>query len=137
MTDPEYTPKSHGSIFCYSPQNRCHEMGHGFGLPHTDENYSNSNLGNCLDYTNNVQGNLSPGSFNYNLLSLMYGTIPPSQRKLSQDHHIPDSVMEKYTIISEEMKSFSSEHCHGGRCSKDLGEGYSLIMHKLLLRNLK
>lgn len=25
----------------------CHEIGHGFGLPHTDENFNNRNLGNC------------------------------------------------------------------------------------------
>jgi hypothetical protein len=111
-------------------------MGHGFGLPHTDENYSNTNLGNCLDYTMHVQGNLSPGAFNYNLLSLMYGTIPPSQRKLKKDHVIPDSVIEKYKTLSEAMKRLPSEHCHSGRCAEDLGEGYSLIMHKLLLKNL-
>jgi hypothetical protein len=111
-------------------------MGHGFGLPHTDENYSNTNLGNCLDYTSHVQGNLSPGSFNYNLLSLMYGTIPPNRRKLRRNHVIPDFVIKEYDISSEEMKTLHSEHCYNGQCFKDLGEGYSLIMHKLLLANL-
>ncbi|KAI2512283.1 hypothetical protein MHU86_2159 [Fragilaria crotonensis] len=26
----------------------CHEIGHGFGLPHTDENFYNADLGNCM-----------------------------------------------------------------------------------------
>lgn len=29
----------------------CHEIGHGFGLPHWDENFQNQDLGNCMDYT--------------------------------------------------------------------------------------
>lgn len=29
----------------------CHELGHGFGLPHWDENFFNEDSGNCMDYT--------------------------------------------------------------------------------------
>lgn len=52
----------------------CHELGHGFGLPHTDENYFNKNRGDCLDYTLNVGGNLDPGQFNFDLLVQLYGS---------------------------------------------------------------
>jgi len=27
-------------------------LGHGFGLPHTDERFWNRDQGNCMDYTN-------------------------------------------------------------------------------------
>jgi hypothetical protein len=45
---------------------------HGFGLPHTDENPYNTNLGNCLDYTDNPDENLYPGEVNFNKLAGMY-----------------------------------------------------------------
>ena len=54
----------------------CHEIGHGLGLPHTDENFLNADLGNCLDYTNSPENNLEPGEVNFLTLLEMYGTIP-------------------------------------------------------------
>ena len=53
----------------------CHEVGHGFGLPHTDENFNNKDQGNCLDYTNNPSNNLRPGVANCNRLLGMYGSV--------------------------------------------------------------
>jgi len=53
----------------------CHEIGHGFGLMHTDENFRNTPLGDCLDYTNNLEPNLLPGLINYQKLAVMYGTV--------------------------------------------------------------
>lgn len=57
----------------------CHEIGHGFGLPHTDEEFWNRDLGNCLDYTNNFSGNKSPDTFLYNLLTDLYGSVDGSR----------------------------------------------------------
>lgn len=53
----------------------CHEIGHGFGLPHTDENFLNKDKGDCLDYTNTPQNNLRPGQRNFDKLETMYGRI--------------------------------------------------------------
>ncbi len=53
----------------------CHEMGHGYGLPHTDENFNNKDQGNCLDYTNRPSNNLRPGEANCDRLLDMYGSI--------------------------------------------------------------
>jgi len=50
----------------------CHEMGHGFGLPHTDENPYNQDLGNCMDYTMRPENNLHPGTANFQRLKAMY-----------------------------------------------------------------
>jgi len=52
----------------------CHEIGHGLGLPHTDENPYNSNLGNCLDYTDDPEENLYPGEVNFEKVARMYLT---------------------------------------------------------------
>src|SRR5215217_68786 len=34
------------------------EVGHTFGLDHQDENFNNTNLGTCMDYTNDPSGTL-------------------------------------------------------------------------------
>lgn len=36
----------------------CQEVGHTFGLDHQDENFTNGNLGTCMDYTNDPTGTL-------------------------------------------------------------------------------
>jgi hypothetical protein len=53
----------------------CQEVGHTFGLAHQDENFSNPNLGTCMDYTNNPSGppnNLHPNSHDYAQLNTIY-----------------------------------------------------------------
>jgi len=45
---------------------------HGFGLPHTDENHNNRDLGNCLDYTNTPENNMRPGQVNFDRLAEVY-----------------------------------------------------------------
>ncbi|HWP57008.1 MAG TPA: hypothetical protein VNL14_03855 [Candidatus Acidoferrales bacterium] len=37
----------------------CQEVGHTFGLDHQDENFSNGNLGSCMDYTSDPDGTLA------------------------------------------------------------------------------
>ena len=56
----------------------CHEMGHGFGLPHWDENFYNADLGNCMDYTIHPSVNMQPSRSNYDFLAEMYGTVDGS-----------------------------------------------------------
>lgn len=57
----------------------CQEIGHDFGLDHTDENFSNPNDGSCMDYTEAPQGggfygpaNTSPNSHDYAELLAIY-----------------------------------------------------------------
>jgi len=50
----------------------CQEVGHTFGLAHQDENFSNSNLGTCMDYTNSPSTNQHPNSHDYNQLQTIY-----------------------------------------------------------------
>ena len=49
----------------------CQEVGHIFGLDHQDENFSNGNLGTCMDYTSDPDGpppNLQPNPHDYYML---------------------------------------------------------------------
>jgi hypothetical protein len=50
----------------------CQEVGHTFGLDHQDENFSNANLGTCMDYTNDPSTNQHPNQHDYDELVLIY-----------------------------------------------------------------
>ncbi|WP_328747318.1 hypothetical protein OHT57_17325 [Streptomyces sp. NBC_00285] len=53
----------------------CQEVGHTFGLDHQDTTQTNTNLGTCMDYTNNPDGppsNLHPNTHDYNELASIY-----------------------------------------------------------------
>ncbi len=57
----------------------CQEIGHTFGLDHQDINFSNANLGTCMDYTNDPDGTLygqldnqHPNQHDYDELGIIY-----------------------------------------------------------------
>jgi hypothetical protein len=53
----------------------CQEVGHTLGLGHVDENFTNANLGTCMDYTRNPLGppdNQHPNSHDYDQLVTIY-----------------------------------------------------------------
>jgi hypothetical protein len=53
----------------------CQEIGHTFGLDHQDTNFSNTNLGTCMDYTSNPTGppdNEHPNKHDYDELVTIY-----------------------------------------------------------------
>merc|ERR1712127_7342 len=51
----------------------CHELGHGFGLPHWDEDFFNKDIGNCMDYTQNPHKASMPDASNFFYLAQLYG----------------------------------------------------------------
>lgn len=53
----------------------CQEIGHTFGLAHQDENFSNPNLGTCMDYTNNPGTNQHPNAHDYAELESIYADL--------------------------------------------------------------
>lgn len=59
----------------------CHELGHGFGLPHDDEDFFNADRNNCMDYTSNPKNNLSPSIINFQFLTDLYGTVPTERKR--------------------------------------------------------
>jgi hypothetical protein len=50
----------------------CQEVGHAFGLDHQDENFDNSNLDTCMDYTNDPTSNQHPNAHDYAELETIY-----------------------------------------------------------------
>src|SRR5215211_3166106 len=62
----------------------CQEVGHTFGLDHQDENHTNTNLGTCMDYTNDPSGTLGtngtlsnehPNQHDYDQLATIYSHL--------------------------------------------------------------
>jgi hypothetical protein len=53
----------------------CQEIGHDFGLDHQDENFSNDNLGTCMDYTNNPTTNQHPNAHDFEQLEAIYAHV--------------------------------------------------------------
>ena len=53
----------------------CQEVGHNFGLDHQDENFSNPNLGTCMDYTSSPLTNQHPNQHDYDMLEQIYAHL--------------------------------------------------------------
>lgn len=56
----------------------CQEIGHTFGLNHQDEDFSNGNLGTCMDYTSNPDAqpiNWYPNDHDYAQLEQIYAHL--------------------------------------------------------------
>ena len=72
----------------------CHELGHTLGLAHQDENFYNSPLGSCMDYTIDPTPNQTPNQHDYDILHSIYAhadststlgavAIPPSNLEIT------------------------------------------------------
>jgi hypothetical protein len=75
----------------------CQEIGHDFGLDHQDENFSNANLGTCMDYTSNPGTNQHPNQGDYDQLLCIYdparngSTLSTSTHSCSGTGHLDSS----------------------------------------------
>lgn len=82
----------------------CQEIAHTFGLHHQDENFSNANLGSCMDYTDFPSGppsNEHPNAHDFSQLESIYshldgsttvGQSAPRQGKQSANHSQVEKV---------------------------------------------
>ena len=53
----------------------CQEVGHTFGLDHQDEDFTNPNLGTCMDYTTDPSTNQHPNAHDYEELEIIYAHL--------------------------------------------------------------
>jgi hypothetical protein len=134
----------------------CHEIGHGFGLPHTDESFTNPSLGNCMDYTDTPSENLHPDESNYNRLESLYGTVgnrrlrsfgTSSRGRQTKNNLTPELRREYEKAIREleqthmDTRRFLNDsdsdwrvltlNPQGGYYTRRLGEEYTLEVHML------
>ena len=129
----------------------CHELGHSFGLPHSDEDFENEDLGNCMDYTFNWDVNEQPDETNYSFLADLYGVV--GGRKLRQDRGLaskhrstPSHVLQKLSEVVQILeKEPHNARKHGWRLlhwtnhgfehEMELGDGYKVRVHMLSAQN--
>lgn len=140
----------------------CHELGHAWGLPHSDTRFYNIDLGECMDYTANYHNNLAPGQANFEKLYFMYGSVEDEddndnylRRRLGQEEEDGSDgagVMKEFSEIIECLQTKKScADCiaetslegasitvllfneHAEECQLDLGDGYGILTHKLLV----
>lgn len=70
----------------------CQEIGHVFGLDHQDEDFYNTPLGTCMDYSLNIAPNTHPNTHDYDQLESMYahldGLVSAPVLSPSQQHAV-------------------------------------------------
>jgi len=127
----------------------CHEIGHGLGLGHTDESYNNTDLGNCMDYTNNPENNKTPDDTNFETLRNMYGLLQDNGGRMLRGSGrrdsfkvIPDDVYFQIERARLEMENELSNTDETVRALEskasdsrawNLGNGYQLHIKALLV----
>uniref|UniRef100_A0A6U2AYY6 Peptidase M10 metallopeptidase domain-containing protein n=1 Tax=Pseudictyota dubia TaxID=2749911 RepID=A0A6U2AYY6_9STRA len=129
----------------------CHELGHGFGLPHTDERFWNFDQGNCMDYTNWPENNQQPGQVSFDRLALLYGwdvetdtntDVDPSIAALNEavdinvstEENTEETVPNKYLQLFDKIMGSVDENGEQKEFEEiDLGDGYSSVVYKKLV----
>lgn len=53
----------------------CQEVGHTLGLDHQDENFYNTPLGTCMDYSSDPDPNQHPNQHDYDMLETIYAHL--------------------------------------------------------------
>eukprot|EP01083_Nonionella_stella_P039227 106684_1 len=122
----------------------CHEIGHGFGLPHRDENANNPDLGSCLDYTHRYKNNMRPDNIvDFDNLLNLYGEIQ-ARRLGSGSVGDVDVDVDKHPQPREAISNISKKQWsyregrmlmqtkHYEVYENDLGDGDSVVTTVLL-----
>jgi hypothetical protein len=106
----------------------CQEVGHTFGLDHQDENFSNANLGTCMDYTNNPLGppsNTDPNKHDYDELATIYSHTDSFTTVGAAIGSAAPSVLDNPSEWGQLMKV-----SHGGKTQifeRDFGNGQRVV----------
>ena len=129
------------------------EIGHGFGLAHTDEVFGNEDLGNCLDYTDNFAVNKHPDVSNYETLLELYGPVggrrlsgswlrrrSPSQKGRNIDESLRKKMHEAVEKLAARLDDRAHEDGwkllhrtkHGEAHEMEFEQGHKLRVHMLL-----
>lgn len=118
----------------------CQEVAHTFGLDHQDEIFGNTNLGTCMDYTNDPSGliygqlsNEHPNAHDYEELEIIYLhtdiTTTLSQRSASarQNESNEDIDHDNPRTWGKEIRR--SKDGHASFFERDFGGGRKVLTH--------
>ena len=70
----------------------CQEIAHDFGLDHQDEDFTNPNLGSCMDYTSSPEGNEHPDAHDFEQLEAIYGHLDATSTVDSTTSTMPPAM---------------------------------------------
>ena len=112
----------------------CQEIGHTFGLDHQDETFDGTNLGTCMDYTDNPSGppsNEQPNTHDYEQLALIYNHVhTTSAPTASRGSPSPTGEANRSTGIGTAEWGRLIRSTNGGRTERfelDLGGGHKVV----------
>lgn len=126
------------------------ELGHAFGLAHTDEIFGNEDLGNCLDYTDNFEVNKHPDVSNYEALLDLYGPVGdrrwlrPSSSNSPRQRDLSPSLWQKMHDEVQKLAARLDDNAHedgwkllhrtrhGEEHELEFDGGYKVRVHMLL-----
>ena len=97
----------------------CQEVGHTLGLDHQDENFTNPNLGTCMDYTNNPSTNQHPNAHDYDQLVTIYSHLDSTTTVGASAGFLPDAVPSFAATNQVNRSTYRT----------DLGDDRSLVTH--------
>lgn len=110
----------------------CQEVGHTFGLDHQDVNFNNTNLGSCMDYTNDPSGtagtngtlnNEHPNAHDYAQLATIYSHLDSYASSFASVPSGPGKHAEG-ADVAEWGKSLKQDgHGRNSLYVRDLGNG--------------
>jgi hypothetical protein len=123
----------------------CQEVGHTFGLDHQDTNFSNANLGTCMDYTSdptapnsNGKDNEFPNDHDYEELAIIYAHTNDTGTTVAQTIAAGNSTAARLQDDDEDSPRGTGQwgklvrSTNGGRTETyelDLGHGQKMITH--------
>jgi len=112
----------------------CHELGHGFGLPHRDERTWNRDLGSCLDYTRNYRVNMRPDTdVDFQNLTNLYGVIGGFRnlrKKNEPKYTLPENIDEIVQTTNKwdyRLGRLLHQSRHREMYENDLGNGLKVV----------
>lgn len=109
----------------------CQEVGHTLGLDHQDENFSNTPLGTCMDYSNDPVPNQHPNAHDYEELDIIYAHLDSTTTigQTSLTGHMPPAMADiDFETPAQWGKLIRTSH--GGRTEVyelDFGGGHKVF----------
>ncbi len=106
----------------------CQEVGHIFGLDHQDENFNNTPLGTCMDYSNDPTLNQHPNQHDYDMLDEIYAHLDTTSTLAVI------SAAKGLDVDSDDPRSWGretrrSDNRRHSVFEQDLGNGEKIIRH--------
>jgi hypothetical protein len=106
----------------------CQEVGHTLGLDHQDETFGNTNLGTCMDYSNDPSTNQHPNQHDYDQLASIYAHLDSTTTVASApatNGQAPDFVADE---AWGQLVAVTNGG-HGATYVRDLGAGNVIVTH--------